>query len=811
MSENLNEINQLLVKLDLLMQKQNGFQNEINELRQQIYSLRPSGNQQQPIQFQQQPIQNIQQPIYNPQQEQQRQEQLRQQQMQQQQQAQQQRPYIPPPPREKTDFEKWIGENLISKIGIAILVLGVAIGAKFAIDNGWISPLTRIILGYLMGAGLLGFAIKLKPKYENFSAVLLGGALAIMYFITYLAYSSYELFPQTFAFVLMVLFTSFAVVAAIHYNKQIIAHIGLVGAYAVPFLLSDGSGKVLILFSYMTILNLGILVIAFKRNWKSLYFVSFGFTWLIFSSWYFTKYEMASHFTLAMVFAFVFFIIFYITNLAYKILKQEKFNGIDVVMLLLNAFIYFGIGFSILNNEIYGKELLGLFTLGNAIIHFIVSAVIYKQKLADRNLFYLLAGMVLLFITIAVPVQLDGNWVTMLWIGEAALLFWIGRTKSVPIYEKLAYPLLFLGFFSLLQDWTDGYNTVYYGIEAVHFVKPILNIYFFTSLFCSAAIGFMLWLSLKDKWPSAFKIGSPWIKLSKMAVGGIFLVVLFWAFGNEIVYYFGLKYTASSISLMENGYETTYYNYDTKNFQMIWMVNYACLFFAALSFLNIFKVKHSLYAYINIGINALIVFMFLTVGLFTLSELRASYLDHSAADYMYYKRGTELIWIRYISYLFVGLLLYATYRYTKQDFVKAKLKTTFEIVLYTFILWVASSELINLLDLSGSETPYGLGLSILWGAYSLMLIMIGIAKQRKYLRIAAMILFGITLVKLFLYDISSLGTIAKTIVFVLLGIFLLIISFLYNKYKSRMEEESNTANTNTIPSNNNQTPDETQN
>src|SRR3954469_23614750 len=47
----------------------------------------------------------------------------------------------------KANLEKFIGENLISKIGIIVLVLGVGIGAKYAIDNGWISPLMRIIFG----------------------------------------------------------------------------------------------------------------------------------------------------------------------------------------------------------------------------------------------------------------------------------------------------------------------------------------------------------------------------------------------------------------------------------------------------------------------------------------------------------------------------------------------------------------------------------------------------------------------------------------------------------------------------------------
>ncbi len=119
----------------------------------------------------------------------------------------------------KRDIEKFIGENLINKIGIAVTVIGVSIGAKYAIDNELISPLTRIILGYLVGFGLLGFAVRLKKNYDNFSAVLLSGSVAILYFITYAAFTFYSLFSDIFAFVLMVIITAFTVLSALNYNK----------------------------------------------------------------------------------------------------------------------------------------------------------------------------------------------------------------------------------------------------------------------------------------------------------------------------------------------------------------------------------------------------------------------------------------------------------------------------------------------------------------------------------------------------------------------------------------------------------------
>lgn len=78
----------------------------------------------------------------------------------------------------------------------------------------------------------------------------------------------------------------------------------------------------------------------------------------------------------------------------------------------------------------------------------------------------------------------------------------------------------------------------------------------------------------------------------------------------------------------------------------------------------------------------------------------------------------------------------------------------------------------------------------MWGIYALALIVIGIYKRKTYLRISAIVLFALTLVKIFFYDIADLSTISKTVVFISLGVLLLIISFLYNKFKDVISENN---------------------
>jgi uncharacterized membrane protein len=788
MTDNNDKINQLHDKLEALLKRQDDFSREINMLQIELYKLK--NNEQKPVIVSEEEKQvspiieagfNIQNEIiasddksyHHP---------IKQEQV------KQTVPPINKPPKGKSDLEKFIGENLINKIGIGITVIGVAIGAKYSIENELISPLTRIILGYLFGFVLLGFGIKLKSKYENYSAVLVSGAMAIMYFMTYSAYSFYDLIPQIMAFVLMLIFTVFTVISAINYNKQIIAHIGLVGAYAVPFLLSEGSGKVAVLFSYVAILNIGILIISFKKYWKALYYVSFGLTWLIFLSWYVTKYQSNDHFGLALVFASIFFTIFYLTFLAYKLLQKENFVMNDIVLIMINSFVFYGIGYGILDGHQIGKQLLGLFTLSNAVVHFIASVIIYRQKLADKNIHYLIAGLVLVFITIAVPVQLDGNWVTLLWAGEAALLFWIGRTKNVSFYEKLSYPLMILAFFSIMQDWGYVYDS-YNPENPSSRMTTLFNVNFLTSILFIAAFGFINVLNQKKNYPSYLQTQNAISRIISFAIPAILIFTIYYAFRMEIANYWNQLYTDSAIKINSENqeYPDYYWNHDLNRFKTIWIINYSLLFVSILTFANLRKLKNQQLGLINLGLIVFALVVFLTQGLYNLSELRENYLEQTLSQY--YNRGTVNLWMRYISFSFVALALYAIYKYIKQEFTQSNFKVAFELLLHTTILWIASSELINWMDIFNSEQSYKLGLSILWGMYSLFLIAFGIWKKNKPMRIGAIALFGVTLIKLFFYDISHLNTIAKTIVFVSLGVLLLIISFLYNKYKHLISDD----------------------
>ena len=152
---------------------------------------------------------------------------------------------------EKMNIENFIGLRLMHLVGIVILVIGIAIGVKYAVDNQLLSEAARISLAYLGGIILCVLSFRLKKKYQLFSAILFSGAMASLYFTTYAALVYYQIIPFVVAFILMLLITIATVYAAIQYNREEIAILGMIGAYSIPFLISANSDEVYLFFAYI--------------------------------------------------------------------------------------------------------------------------------------------------------------------------------------------------------------------------------------------------------------------------------------------------------------------------------------------------------------------------------------------------------------------------------------------------------------------------------------------------------------------------------------------------------------------------------
>jgi len=761
----------LLEKLNRLTQRQNAFSQEISELKAEILSL--SKKETTSIQIEEKEatpplptVEHIASPIASPP-------------------TAEKKPFVypqkPQPSLFKSNLEKFIGENLINKIGIAIVILGVAIGVQYSIEHDLISPAGRVALGYLVGLILLLTGLKLKKQYLKFSAVLVSGALAIFYFMTFAAYSFYDLLPQLAAFGMMVGITAATVYAAVVlYQLQVIAIIGLVGAYAIPTLLSNGNGKIEVLFSYMAIINIGILFIAFKKDWARLFHTAFVVSWLAFIAWFDFESNMQHQSGITLGFSALFFGIFHLMLLNHKRASKTPLSYFDTIVLFANAFVFYWICSVVFSNQKSLESYLGLMTIGHALLHTGIGGVMQLKNWGDKALKYISIITVVTLLTIAIPAQFDGHWITLLWAIEAAALFWIGRVKSISAFELLAYPVILLAFLSNSNDLSSGY----YNFEAYKNLLAFGNINFMISLLVAATLGLISFIHIKK--PSALQSTSSFMPIINVVLPLFFIISLYAVFVSEIDNFWQQRFYASTIipKNADPNYNNNIMDYQLLDLNTFWLLNFSLLYVTILGFFSLKWIKKKQVILASFFILLFALALMLTQGLYLLSEFRDSYLAATPNDD--YPRAMWLIWQRYVSIALIGWALFVLYKFAKEESITKQFPKVFkfyEILLATVVIWVASSELITWMSVAKNVDTYRFGMSILWGAYALLLIAFGIWKNKQHLRIAAIALFAITLIKLFVYDVSHLNTIAKTVIFVSLGLLLLIISFLYNKYK----------------------------
>lgn len=362
---------------------------------------------------------------------------------------------VKPPP---FSIEQFIGLKLLNFVGIVVLLIGIVIGVKFAVDKNLISPLLRIILAYAAGGILLTLSFFLHKKYEAFSAILFSGAAATFYFTTYASFEFYSLLSRPFAFSLMVLLTICTVWISLRFNRQEIATLALVGAYGIPFLVGGDSGNIAALFTYVFVINCGILFISFKKSWEWLKYLSFGFTWIILLSWLMIKYE-PSWFNTVMIFSILYFVQFTITICGFHLLRSKSMAEKDYFLLSMQS-IFFFIAILLLYRQSTNASINANVTLVHAFLHLAMSAGVYFLLKTQRSLskFYLLAGIILIIIFI--PLKYDGILVSILWIIAAISLFVAGLLLKISVFRFLSFSLFGITLIKLVAVDSLRFSTI---------------------------------------------------------------------------------------------------------------------------------------------------------------------------------------------------------------------------------------------------------------------------------------------------------------------------------------------------------------
>ena len=400
----------------------------------------------------------------------------------------------------ESNLESRIGSHWLNRIGIAAVLIGVSYFLKFAFDNNWIGPAGRVTIGLLAGIAVAVWSERFRSRgYTIFSYSLKAVGIGVLYLSLWAAFHVYNLIPSGAAFLAMLIVTAATATLAITQDAQFLAVFALTGGFATPALLSTGQNKELQLFSYVVLLDLATLALLVIKPWRRLLSLSYLGTLFLYVGWYLQFYDR-SQLRLTLGFATLFFAIFAIAPLIARqpenaatvasgtpALRGTYFTDrLTFLLVFINACVYFLQLYAMF--EDVNRNAVAWFALALAAVYIFLSRqmrVRYPDPAAAKTLHLLHLALAIGFITIAIPIRLDAHWITIGWLVEAVVLFWVGDRIHSDFLSAFAIGAVVLGVARLLL------------IDNFHSTTLILNARMATHAIAIAALAIMAWHGFK--------------------------------------------------------------------------------------------------------------------------------------------------------------------------------------------------------------------------------------------------------------------------------------------------------------------------
>lgn len=428
-------------------------------------------------------------------------------------------------------IESVIGRRLVGWAAVALILFATAFFLKYAFDNRWIGELGRVAIGVAFGIGLIVTGFKYhQRRWRIFSQILTAGGVVLLYLSTYAAFGYYHLVTQKVAFAYFAILIAEAAGLALLYNAPAIAIMALVGGFLTPILLHSDRDQYRSLFAYIVALDVGAL--ALLKHWRGLSSVAYLGTQLLFWLWYNERYHSQKR-GAVLIFQTTIFLIFLLAHLGRELIRRELATIEDLALLLINPFVFFATAYHLLNPNHH--DWMGVFAIGMGLLYAGAAKILLERSKTNRSELLLMIGIALTFVTIAIPIQLRSNWITIAWAIEAIIILWTGLE-----IRSLRLRVIGCTLFGLALAKLFFWDTPF--IFRATFT-PVLNRYFLSSL---VVVGCLFGATvLYRRAGERQQIQAPWFRL------GILLVAVFalwFVMSVESVTYFISRAAAERIA-----------------------------------------------------------------------------------------------------------------------------------------------------------------------------------------------------------------------------------------------------------------------
>jgi uncharacterized membrane protein len=438
--------------------------------------------------------------------------------------------------RRMRDWEQSLPGNWLSRIGMLALFIGLGFLTKWAYDRGSLERLPLLLVGLACGGVLLFAGHLWRKTYGAWAQALTGGGIGVLYLSIFASYALYDdpVMPFFATFGLMFLVTILSVGIALRRESMAIAIIGIAGAFLVPMILGasdlykegprDSETNPGLMIAYILVLDAGIVGLSTFRRWRWFTLLGFAGSLAVYGLWYATSGHdgpvSGAEWSLTGI-----FLCFAAATTLFHVVWRRTPELTDLALMSINAAIYFCVSYGLLWGD-YGSWL-GLFGVALSGLYAITGYLAWRRSEDNRRLSLFAFGIAIVFLTIAIPVQLHrsyASWITAAWAVEGAALIWIAVRQNMPKWQLWGLGALAMALMGLF-----AFNG---AIDEERF-RPFMNDTFWAFTISILAFYSAAYFLRRDG-----DTLQPWFFPAMMLIANALTV---WLFSAEIVCYAGSK------------------------------------------------------------------------------------------------------------------------------------------------------------------------------------------------------------------------------------------------------------------------------
>lgn len=339
------------------------------------------------------------------------------------------------------------GGNTIVKVGVLILFLGLAFLLRYAAERVTVPVELRYAGVAMLGMALLALGWRLRDRKDAYGLILQGAGIGVFYLTTLAALKVSFLLPPGAAFAVLLAVTLLSALLAVVQNAPWLAFVAAAEGFAAPVLVSTGSGNHIALFSYLAVLDVGIVLMAWFKAWRPLNLIGAVGTFTLAAAWADKHYTDAVY-PSTQAFLLLFFAMFTLVAVLFarralalgdapdhdQPLARRAASALATVGRVDSTLAFgvplaaYGLQYLMVRSNEFGPAWAAV---GFAAFYLLLGGALLRGGPSRYALLGEAQAIVgVIFATLAIPLALEGQWTGATWAIEAAGMYWLGARQQ---------------------------------------------------------------------------------------------------------------------------------------------------------------------------------------------------------------------------------------------------------------------------------------------------------------------------------------------------------------------------------------------